>query len=239
MDRAEHDDGADDCAGNDREGDGRDHACPTTTTAETQAHACACRNGSRPSRRAPVGYRGADCDQYAGARRPVSANGAQIRFTSNEAGARFACKLARRRLFRLHHARCFLQALPPATIASVRATDRAGNVGKPASVQWRYVPAGHDLPTVTLTSTPAASTIETSASFAFTASEPDVAFECSLDSSAYARRQPGASTSHSASARTSLQSAAATQPATWAAGELRLVDRCAPPPPPPPPRLDL
>ena len=70
----------------------------------------------------------------------VSANGAQIRFTSNEAGAKLACKL---------DAAAYSACTSPAVFSglaagghrfSVRATDKAGNVGKPASVEWRYVP---------------------------------------------------------------------------------------------------
>jgi CARDB/Sigma-70 region 2 len=69
---------------------------------------------------------------------------------------------------------------------SVRATDKAGNVGKPASVAWRYVPPDTTTPTVTLASTSPASTTDTSASFTFAASEPGVTYECSLDAAAYA-----------------------------------------------------
>ena len=122
---------------------------------------------------------------------------------------------------------------------SVRATDKAGNVGKPASVEWRYVPPDTTAPSVTLTSTPPASTTETSASFAFTASEPDVAFECSLDGVAYAACTSPASYqslgvgAHSFAVRGRDAAGNVGQPASFGWSIV------APPPPPPPPLPDL
>jgi hypothetical protein len=169
----------------------------------------------------------------------VSANGAQIRFTSNEAGARFACKLDA-----AGYSPCTTPAVFSGLAAgdhrfSVRATDKAGNVGKPASVQWRYVPPDTTSPTVTLTSTPPASTTETSASFAFTASEPDVAFECSLDGGTFtgcvspASYQSLGVGTHSFAARGRDAAGNVGPPASFGWSIV------APPPPPPPPRPDL
>ena len=115
----------------------------------------------------------------------VSSNGAQIRFTSNEAGATLACKLDAAAYSACTSPRVFSGLAPGDHTFSVRATDRAGNVGKPASVAWRYVQPDTTAPTVTLASTPPASTTQTSASFAFTASEAGVAFECLLDGGGY------------------------------------------------------
>ena len=76
----------------------------------------------------------------------VSANGAQIRFTSNEAGAKFACKLDAAGLFRLHNARCFLRARRrrPSLLGPRHGQGRErGQAGeRPVAV----CPAGHDLP---------------------------------------------------------------------------------------------
>jgi hypothetical protein len=92
---------------------------------------------------------------------------------------------------------------------------------------------------VTLSSTPPSSTTETSASFAFTASEPGVAYECSLDSAAYAACASPASYqslgvgTHSFAVR-GRDPAGNVGPS--AAFGWSIV---APPPPPPPPLPDL
>ena len=116
----------------------------------------------------------------------VASEGVRIEFRADEAGSSFSCKLDD-----AAYAPCasptVLAGLAPGGHAfSVRATDKAGNVGSPASVAWTYVPPDTTAPTVTIASAPAASTTDTSASFTFTASEPGVAYECSLDGAAYA-----------------------------------------------------
>lgn len=71
---------------------------------------------------------------------------------------------------------------PGVHLFSVRARDHAGNVGPAASARWEVVPPDTTPPTVTLTS---ASTSGGDASFGFAASEPGVAFACSLDGGAF------------------------------------------------------
>ena len=169
----------------------------------------------------------------------VASSGAQIGFTSNAAGAKFACKL---------DSAAYASCASPAVLAglapgdhtfSVRATDKAGNVGKPASVAWRYVPPDTTAPTVTLTSTPPTSTTETSASFTFSANEPDVGYECSLDGAGYSactsptsHQSLGVGT-HSFAVRAHDAAGNLGQPATFGWSIV------APPPPPPPPLPDL
>ncbi len=66
---------------------------------------------------------------------------------------------------------------------AVRARDRAGNTGPPASASWRIVPPPDTTaPTVTIVST---SIDGSSASFGFTASEAGSTFSCSLDGSGF------------------------------------------------------
>ena len=169
----------------------------------------------------------------------VSSSGAQIGFTSNEAGATFACKLDAAAYSACASPRALAGLAPGSHAFSVRATDKAGNVGKPATVAWRYVPPDTTAPTVTLASTPPASTTETSASFAFTASEPDVTFECLLDGGAYtgcvspASYQSLGVGTHSFAVRGRDAAGNVGQPATFGWSIV------APPPPPPPPLPDL
>ncbi len=169
----------------------------------------------------------------------VSSSGVQIRFTSNEAGARFACKLDAAAYSACASPRVLAGLVPGNHAFSVRATDRAGNVGKPASVAWRYVQPDTTAPTVTLASTPPASTTETNASFAFTASEPVVAFECLLDGGAYtgcvspASYQSLGVGTHSFAVRGRDAAGNVGQPATFGWSIV------APPPPPPPQFPDL
>ena len=169
----------------------------------------------------------------------VSSSGVQIRFTSNEAGATFACKLDAAAYSACTSPRVLAGLAPGNHAFSVRATDRAGNVGKPASVAWRYVQPDTTAPTVTLASTPPASTTQTSASFTFTASEPGVAFECLLDGGAYTGCASPASYqslgvgTHSFAVRGRDPAGNVGQPATFGWSIV------APPPPPPPPLPDL
>jgi RNA polymerase sigma factor (sigma-70 family) len=169
----------------------------------------------------------------------VSSSGAQIGFTSNEAGAKFACKLDAA-AYSACTSPTVLTGLAPGHHAfAVRATDKTGNVGKPASVAWEYIPPDTTAPTVTLASTPPASTTQTSASFTFTASEPVVAYECSLDAAAYAACSSPASYqslsvgTHSFAVRARDAAGNTGQPAMFGWSIV------APPPPPPPQLPDL
>ena len=101
-------------------------------------------------------------------------------------------------------------------------------MGKPASVAWRYVPPDTTAPTVTIASTPPASTTETSASFAFTASETGVTFECSLDGGAYTGCvSPAAYQSLGVGAHSFAVRGRDAAGNVGPAGDLRLVDRRA------------
>jgi RNA polymerase sigma factor (sigma-70 family) len=172
-------------------------------------------------------------------RASVSSSGAQIRFTANEPGATFACKLDAASYSACTSPRLLAGLAPGNHAFAVRATDRSGNVGKPASASWRYVPPDTTAPTVTLATTPPASTTETSASFAFTASEPGVAFECLLDGGAYtgcvspASYQSLGVGTHSFAVRGRDEAGNVGQPATFGWSII------APPPPPLPPLPDL
>ena len=108
-------------------------------------------------------------------------NAAEVAFQANEAGVAFACKL---------DAGAYAACTSPAHLNglasgahtfSVRGTDKAGNVGQPASVSWTYVPPDTTPPTVAITGGPSGSTTETSASFTFSADEAGSTFQCSLD----------------------------------------------------------
>ncbi len=68
---------------------------------------------------------------------------------------------------------------------SVRATDEAGNVSKPASVSWTYTPPDTTPPVVTIDSAPPIAGPRSDATFAFSANEP-ATFACSLDRAAFA-----------------------------------------------------
>ncbi len=168
----------------------------------------------------------------------ISSSGAQIGFRSNEAGSTFACKLDAAAFSACTNPRVLAGLAPGGHSFSVRATDRAGNVGKPASVAWRYIPPDTTAPTVTLAATPPASTTETSASFTFAASEPGVTYECSLDAAAYAGCASPASYqslgvgTHSFAVRGRDPAGNVGQPATFGWSIVA-------PPPPPPARPDL
>ena len=74
-------------------------------------------------------------------------------------------------------------------VLGVRAMDQAGNVDPtPASHTWMVEPPPPDTtpPDTTIGSGPPATTTGTTATFAFTSTEADSTFECSLDGSAYA-----------------------------------------------------
>ena len=103
----------------------------------------------------------------------------------------------------------------------------------------RYVQPDTTAPTVTLASTPPASTTQTSAGFAFTASEAGVAFECLLDGGGYtgcvspASYQSLGVGTHSFAVRARDAAGNVGEPATYSWSIV------TPPPPPPPPLADL
>ena len=101
----------------------------------------------------------------------------------------------------------------------VRGTDKAGNIGEPASVSWTYTPPDTTPPKVTITAGPSGSASDTSASFTFSADEPST-FQCSLDGSAFdgcaspAAYSSLAVGSHTFSVRATDQAGNTGQPAT-------------------------
>jgi hypothetical protein len=110
---------------------------------------------------------------------------AEVAFQASEADVAFACKL---------DAGAYAACTSPAHLNglasgahtfSIRGTDKAGNVGQPASVSWTYVPPDTTPPTVAITGGPSGSTAETSASFTFSADEAGSTFQCSLDGGAF------------------------------------------------------
>jgi hypothetical protein len=68
----------------------------------------------------------------------------------------------------------------------VRATDRAGNTGPPATAAWTFEPPDTTPPTVSITGGPSGTTTATAATFAFTADEAGASFACSLDGAPHA-----------------------------------------------------
>jgi RNA polymerase sigma factor (sigma-70 family) len=115
----------------------------------------------------------------------TSSSGASISFTANEQGVTFACSLdgGAYQACTSPHA---LNGLAPGQHSfSVRGTDRAGNVGPPATVTWTYTPPDTRPPITTITSAPPATTTATSASFSFSADEAGSTFACSLDGAAF------------------------------------------------------
>ena len=109
----------------------------------------------------------------------------KIAFTANEKGVTFACKLDGE-IFHDCGSPLSLRgfASGPHTFF-VRATDKAGNVSKPASVSWMFTPPDTTPPVVTILTAPPASTTQRDATFTFSANEP-AAFACSLDGAAFA-----------------------------------------------------
>jgi parallel beta-helix repeat protein len=111
---------------------------------------------------------------------------ATFSFSANEAGVEFACAL--------DGAPLVVECLSPISVSglavgphtfTIAATDGAGNVETPpASYSW-MVNDGV-APQTTIGDKPAATTTDTSATFSFTASEPDSTFACALDGAAFA-----------------------------------------------------
>jgi RNA polymerase sigma factor (sigma-70 family) len=115
----------------------------------------------------------------------VGTDAARIAFRANEA-ATFTCRL---------DVGAFAPCTSPVQLSglaegphtfAVRARDSAGNVSAAAHLGWTFLRPDTTPPIVTISSGPTASTADTSASFGFSAAEGGVAFECSLDASAYA-----------------------------------------------------
>jgi len=116
----------------------------------------------------------------------LAVDSAAIAFTASENGGTFTCKL---------DAAAYAPCSSPVQLTSlaagahrfwVRAKDKAGNVGQPASVAWTYEPPDTTPPTVTITTAPPASTTDRNTAFSFVASESGSTFSCSLDGGSFA-----------------------------------------------------
>ena len=116
----------------------------------------------------------------------TSEPGARIAFTASERQVTFACKLDAAAFARCASPVQLSGLTPGAHRFLVRATDRAGNVGAPATVAWTYTPPDTTPPIVTIDSAPPASTTDNAAAFTFSANEPSATFACSLDGVAFA-----------------------------------------------------
>ncbi|MCO4253600.1 phytase [Pseudarthrobacter raffinosi] len=116
---------------------------------------------------------------------PASSTSAQFSFTSASASATFDCSL---------DSAAFANCISPVSYTGlsdgahtfqVRASDQNGADPTPASYTWTVdttPPAGDTTPPETaITSGPPATSTSTSASFAFTSSEANSTFQCSLD----------------------------------------------------------
>jgi hypothetical protein len=114
----------------------------------------------------------------------MNAASATFTFTSNETGVTYSCSL---------DGAPFTGCTSPAGYSNlaqgmhsfaVRATDAAMHTdASPATRAWTV---DTEPPDTTITSGPTGNTMATDASFAFTASEANATFECSLDSAAFA-----------------------------------------------------
>jgi RNA polymerase sigma factor (sigma-70 family) len=108
--------------------------------------------------------------------------GASFAFRASESRSTFACRLDGAAFAGCSTPQAYAALAPGEHAFSVRARDRAGNVGPAATVRWTVVRPDTTPPTVTITS---ASTGGDGATFAFGASEAGSVFGCSLDGAAF------------------------------------------------------
>ncbi len=114
----------------------------------------------------------------------TAATTAAFSFRASEPDVSFACRI---------DGGAYGPCAPPRTLQglaigphdfAVRARDRAGNTGAPASARWTVLPPPDTIPPTT--SIVSATTAGSDASFQFTASESGSTFACSLDGGPYA-----------------------------------------------------
>jgi hypothetical protein len=108
---------------------------------------------------------------------------ATFAFTSNEPGSTFKCSKDSGTYWSCTSPKVYSWLASGVHTFSVQAIDPAGNVSSAASYTWTI---DNTKPTVTITSGPADPTGSSSATFTFTASEPNVTFTCQLDANAAA-----------------------------------------------------
>jgi hypothetical protein len=118
----------------------------------------------------------------------ATATTASFAFSSSEPNSTFECKLDTGAYGECSSPKAYDDLAVGSHSFSVRATDAAGNTdASPATRMWTITaPQDTTPPVTTIDSGPNGSTAATSASFAFSASEPGATFECRLDSGAYA-----------------------------------------------------
>ena len=143
-DHAEHDDGDNDCAGNDREGNGRDHARSHDDHAE--ANACAQAETEADRHRAPAGYRGADRDHHAGARRLGLGQWRADQVHVQRGGCEVRLQARRGRLLGVHEPCCLLRARRGRSPFLGPRHRQGRERGQACERRVAVCPAGHDVP---------------------------------------------------------------------------------------------
>ncbi|MBU6364236.1 MAG: M4 family metallopeptidase [Acidobacteria bacterium] len=115
----------------------------------------------------------------------VASTSVSIAMTSNEiaTGVTFECKLDSGAYGGCTSPRAYTGLSQGSHTVTIRATDRAGNVGSPASTSFTVDTV---LPDTSITSGPAAWINTSTATVGFTATEAAQAFQCRLDSAAWA-----------------------------------------------------
>jgi hypothetical protein len=115
---------------------------------------------------------------------PTNQTSATFAFTATETGSTFECRLDGGAFAPCSSPDSYSGLVAGAHTFQVRAIDPAGNVDPtPASYAWTIDLAA---PETTISSGPASPTNQTSAAFAFTATETGSTFRCSLDGAAFA-----------------------------------------------------
>lgn len=145
---------------------------------------------------------------------------ADFTFQANEPEVTFACRIDQNDFAACSSPVHFAGLAPGTHTFSVRATDKAGNVGQPVSVSWTFTPPDRTPPKVSITGGPTGTTSETSAALTFSADEAGSTFQCSLDNAAFAGCSSPASYnglapgSHTFSVRATDQAGNTSSPAT-------------------------
>jgi RNA polymerase sigma factor (sigma-70 family) len=120
-----------------------------------------------------------------------TATTANVGFSANEKGVKFTCKL---------DLAAYSACSSPLSLSAfaagvhtffVRATDKAGNVSKPASVTWAFTPPDTTPPVVTILTAPPASTTQRDATFTFSSNEGGSSFACALDGAGFSHCTSG------------------------------------------------
>jgi hypothetical protein len=118
---------------------------------------------------------------------PTTSTSASFAFTATQSGSTFQCKLDNAAYAACTSPKAYSGLSVGSHTFSVRAIDPAGNTdATPDSRTWTIAAPDTAAPDTTITSGPDASTLSTSASFTFTASDASATFQCKLDAGSYA-----------------------------------------------------